>query len=402
LRSDRGLSESLTGLRVLDASRVLAGPFATQILGDLGAEIIKVEQPNVGDETRHWGPPFANGLTSYFSSCNRNKKSITLDLSQAKGREVFDRLAVCSDIVFENFGGQTSAKLGLTPHRLHALKPELVIVAITAFGKDGAFADRPGYDFAVQAMSGLMDITGPVEGPPSKVGVAIVDIITGLYAGTAALAALHARQKSGHGYAVDVSLLDCAMAAQANVLQAYIDTGIPPKRRGNAHAQIVPYELFQSSDGWLALAVGNDAQWRRFCVAANLGSLAEVGDEHSFDTNQGRVIGRTRLIERLSAVIRTRTTDSWCQALVAAEVPHSPVWGYPELLASDLGKSRGIKIRARRPDGQEVELVRSPLTMGRDETLAPPHLGQHTDEILSGILNMKAQEIESLKTSGVV
>lgn len=398
----RSLKGSLHGIRILDASRVLAGPFATQMLGDLGAEIIKIEQPGTGDETRGWGPPFAQELSSYFSSCNRNKKSVTLNLKDRRGREIFASLAARSDIVFENFTATTRSRLGFDSHTLHAVNPGLIIVSVTSFGKSGPFAQHPGYDFAMQAMSGLMSITGPADGPPSKVGVAIVDIVTGLYAANAALAALHARTSNGpgsHGYAIEVSLLDCAAALQANVLQAFIDTGVQPQRQGNAHLQIVPYQLFQTSDGWIVLAVGNDSQWQRFCEAAELLSLAA---DEKYKTNERRVRNREPLVEKLRLILRTRSTTAWRDLLAQAEVPHSPVWGYADLLSSDIGKSRGIRIRARRPDGQEVELVRSPLLARGDDFSAPPKLGEHTDEVLLRVLQIDSLELDRLKKNGVI
>src|SRR5438876_8000745 len=241
----------LTRIRVLDASRVLAGPFCGQVLGDLGAEVIKVERPGSGDETRGWGPPFVGELSAYYLSCNRNKKAVTLDLSQADGLKLFYDLAKRSDVLLENFRAASADKLGVSPAKLHAQNPKLIVCSISGFGRTGPWSDLPGYDFAVQALSGLMAITGPVEGPPSKVGVAVTDILTGLYAATAVLACLHARAESGHGYAIDLALLDCAVASQVNVVQAFLTGGVVPPRQGNAHLQIVPYQALATSDDWL-------------------------------------------------------------------------------------------------------------------------------------------------------
>src|SRR5216684_7055818 len=278
----------LHGLRVLDASRVLAGPFCGQILGDLGAEVIKVERPGAGDETRTWGPPFAGDLSAYYLSCNRNKRGITLDLAQPEGLNIFHELARRSDVVVENFKAASAEKLGLSPEKLLEINPRLIICSISGFGRTGPWSDLPGYDFAIQALSGLMSITGPADGPPFKVGVAVTDVLTGLYAAVAVLACLRDRERSGHGYAIDMALLDCAVAAQVNVAQAYLTSGQVPPRQGNAHLQIVPYQLFATLDGWLVLAVGNDGQWQRFCQAA---APALAGDPR-FTTNPQRVGAR--------------------------------------------------------------------------------------------------------------
>ncbi|HEY7315768.1 MAG TPA: CoA transferase, partial [Gemmataceae bacterium] len=264
----------LAGIRVLDASRVLAGPFCGQILGDLGAEVLKVERPGGGDETRTWGPPFAGVLSAYFLSCNRNKRGLTLDLAHPEGRTLFHELARRSDVLLENFRADSAERLGLTPTQLLAEHPRLIVCSISGFGRDSPLRDVPGYDFAIQALSGFMSITGPAEGPPCKVGVAVTDVLTGLYSAVAVLACLQARQRSGHGYAIDLALLDCAVAAQVNVVQAYLTSGTEPARQGNAHLQIVPYQLFATADTWLVLAVGNDGQWQRFCRAAERPDLA--------------------------------------------------------------------------------------------------------------------------------
>src|SRR5579884_1702258 len=276
----------LAGVRVLDASRVLAGPFCGQILGDLGAEVLKVERPGTGDETRGWGPPFAGALSAYFLSCNRNKRSLTLDLAHSEGRRLFHELARRSDVLLENFRADSADRLGLSPARLLDEHPRLVVCSISGFGRTSPLRDVPGYDFAIQALSGFMSITGPVEGPPCKAGVAVTDVLTGLYAATAVLACLHARERSGHGYAIDLALLDCAVAAQVNVVQAYLTGGAVPPRQGNAHVQIVPYQAFATADDWLILAVGNDGQWQRFCRAAD---RADWAADPRFATNVLRV-----------------------------------------------------------------------------------------------------------------
>ena len=284
----------LAGIRVLDASRVLAGPFCGQILGDLGADVLKIERPGAGDETRGWGPPFlSGGPSAYYLSCNRNKRGLALDLAQPRGQDLFHDLVRKSDVVLENFRPDSAEKLGLSAGQLLAVNPRAIVCSISGFGRTGPLRDLPGYDFAIQALSGLMGITGPVEGPPCKVGVAVADVLTGLYASAAVLACLIARGKSGHGYAIDLALLDCAVAAQVNVAQTFLtrihDGASPreavPARQGNAHLQIVPYQLFAAADGWLVLAVGNDGQWQKFARAA---APHLAGDER-FLTNPGRV-----------------------------------------------------------------------------------------------------------------
>jgi crotonobetainyl-CoA:carnitine CoA-transferase CaiB-like acyl-CoA transferase len=392
----------LAGVRVLDASRVLAGPFCGQVLGDLGAEVIKVERPGGGDETRTWGPPFTGELSAYFLSCNRNKRGLTLDLAQPAGRELFYDLARRSDVVLENFRADSADKLGIGPTQLLAVQPRLVVCSISGFGRTGVWRDRPGYDFAVQALSGLMAITGPVAGPPCKVGVAVTDVLTGLYAAVAILAGLQARQRSGHGYAIDLALLDCAVAAQVNVVQAYLTGGQVPARQGNAHLQIVPYQLFATADGWLVLAVGNDGQFQRFCRAAGAADLAQ---DARFATNPLRVEHRDELVPRVEALLRIRTTADWEKLLTEAEVPHAPVWTYADLFAHPQAAARGLRVQVRNPQGQVVDLVGSPFRfLGETlpEPTAPPGLAQHTEEILRNVLGLDAERIVHLRQQGVI
>src|SRR5437868_1988782 len=298
-------SPPLNGVRVLDASRILAGPFCGQLLGDLGAEVIKVERPGQGDDTREWGPPWLGPLSAYYLSCNRNKRAISLDLSQPEGVALLHDLARHSDILLENFRADSAVKLGLDPARLHQVNPRLIICSISGFGRTGPMRELAGYDYAVQALSGLMSITGPAGGPPSKVGVAVTDILTGLYAATAVLACLHARRQTGHGYAIDLALLDCAVAAQVNVAQAFLTSGEIPPRQGNAHLQIVPYQLFATADGWMVLAVGNDGQWRHFCAGA---ADPDLSRDERFATNSQRVERRGELVPRVEAILKRLPT----------------------------------------------------------------------------------------------
>jgi glutaryl-CoA transferase len=396
----------LAGVRVLDASRVLAGPFCGQILGDLGADVIKVERPGAGDETRGWGPPFADlpagPLSAYFLSCNRNKRAVTIDLAKPEGRRLFEELARRSDVLLENFRADSAARLGLTPERLLELQPRLVVCSISGFGRTGPLRDLPGYDFAVQALSGLMSITGPADGPPSKVGVAVADVVTGLYAAVAVLACLRAREASGHGYAVDLALLDCAVSAQVNVVQAFLTGGAVPPRQGNAHLQIVPYQLFRTADGWLVLAVGNDGQWGRFCAAAGRPDWAA---DPRLAANPGRVRHRDELVPQVAAELSRRTTAAWQDALRAAEVPHAPVWGYADLFAHPQAAARGLQVSVKDPQGNPVDLVGTPFKIAGatlPEPTLPPVLGEHTDAVLAEVLGMDAQRIEQLRRDGVI
>src|SRR5262245_54249730 len=392
----------LAGVRVLDASRVLAGPYCGQVLGDLGADVIKVERPGSGDDTRAWGPPFAGPTSAYFLSCNRNKRGITLDLARPEGIQLLQELTRKCDVLLENFKASSADKLGFSPEKLLSLNPRLIICSITGFGRTGPWSDLPGYDYTVQALSGLMESTGPVEGPPSKVSVAITDILIGLYASTAILACLHARQQSGHGYVIDLALLDCAVAAQVNLVQAYLSSGKVPARQGNAHLQIVPYQLFQTADGWLVLAVGNDGQYRRFCEAAGRSDLAA---DPRFATNGLRVGNRTALVPQLEELFRTRTTKQWEDLLLKIEVPHAPVWDYAELFAHPQIEARGLRLTVRDPEGRPVDLVGPPFHItGMDAAPAgmPPRLGEHTHELLRELLGLDEARLGELRRQGVI
>jgi crotonobetainyl-CoA:carnitine CoA-transferase CaiB-like acyl-CoA transferase len=387
---------------VLDASRVLAGPFCGQILADLGAEVVKIERPGQGDETRGWGPPFAGPLSAYFLSCNRGKKAITLDLSRAEGRTLFHQLAKSADVVLENMLPPAARKLGLDPETLHAHNPRLILCSISGFGRTGPMSELPGYDLAVQAMSGMMSITGPVEGPPCKVGVAVADVLTGVYSATAILACLHARHASGHGYAIDMALLDCILAAQVNVAQAYLTSGKVPPRHGNAHLQIVPYQAFQTADDWLVLAVGNDGQWQRFCVAAERPDLAR---DERFLTNRQRVELRTTIVPLLEELLKTRSAADWQRRLLDAGVPHAPVWNYAQIFAQEQVAAREMKITVRDPQGRPVDLVGSPFHVSgaaRPEPVVPPTLGQDTDAFLRQALGLSAETIAEYRAAGIV
>jgi crotonobetainyl-CoA:carnitine CoA-transferase CaiB-like acyl-CoA transferase len=392
----------LAGVRVLDASRVLAGPFCGQILGDLGAEVIKVERPGAGDETRGWGPPFLGTLSAYYLSCNRNKRGITLDLAHPEGISLFHELSKKCDIILENFKASSADKLGLTPEKLLAINPRLIVCSISGFGRTGPMRDLPGYDFAIQALSGLMSITGPVDGPPCKVGVAVTDVLTGLYAAVAVLASLQARSRSGHGYAIDLALMDCAIAAQVNVAQAYLSSGTVPARQGNAHLQIVPYQLFSTLDGWIVLAVGNDGQWQHFCQVAKRPDLAS---DDRFRANTGRVTNRLELVPLIERVMKERSTAEWQALLVKADVPHAPVWNYQQLFSQPQADARGWRITVRDPTGNPVDLVGSPFHIRGSELEnpgMPPGLGLDTHSVLRELLGLQAKELDEFRSRGII
>jgi len=370
----------LDGVLVLDLSRVLAGPYCTMILGDLGADVIKVEPPG-GDETRRWGPPFVNGESAYFLAVNRNKRSIVLDLKTERGREVVRRIAARADILVENFRPGTLARLGLDLAELRERNPRLITLSISGMGATGPESGLPGYDFIVQAAGGLMSITGPPEGPPMKVGVAVVDLTTGMMAATALLAALHARHATGEGQHIDISLLETQVAWLANVASAYLVTGEPPRRYGNAHPTIVPYQTFDAADGPFALAVGNDAQWQRLCAAIGRPDLAE---DPRFRTNPDRVANREALVALLAEHFRAAPAAEWIRRIAAADVPVGPVRTVPEVLESEQVKARGMIETVEHPTVGELRLVGIPFKFSATPASVrrpPPLLGEHTAEI---------------------
>ena len=395
--------DPLDGLRVLDLSRVLAGPLCTMTLSDLGADVIKVERPGSGDETRAWGPPFAaDGESSYFLSVNRGKRSVALDLSTERGRELALDLAASSDVVVENFRAGGLEAMGLGFEVLSERRPGMVLCSISGFGSARSPVDRPGYDFIAQAESGLMAITGPVDGEPAKVGVAVVDVLAGLQAAAAVLAALRHRDETGEGCHVEVSLLDSAIASLVNVVQGAIVTGAEASRFGSAHPSIVPYQPFEAADGWIAVAAANDATFARLVETMD---LTELASDERFRTNPGRVRAREDLIPVLAARFAERSVDDWVDALEGASVPVGKVRGPLDALraAADAGDS--ATFTARRADGEEVELVRSPISLDGQRTGetagAPPRLGEHGREVLERI-GLDAEQLDELERAGVL
>ncbi|HUY32991.1 MAG TPA: CoA transferase [Pirellulales bacterium] len=398
----------LAGLKVLDLSRVLAGPFCTQLLADLGADVVKLERPGAGDDTRQWGPPFvdAGGPSGYYLSCNRGKRSLALDLNHPAGRRVVDDLVRRTDVLVENFLPDSLARFGLQPERLKQINPNLVSCSISGYGRTGPLAAVPGYDLMMQASAGMMSITGEPDGTPMKVGVAISDVLTGLYAAAGVLAGLVANSARAaadrQAWAFDLALADCTLASLVNVAQGTLLTGEPPKRWGNAHPQIVPYEVFATSDGHLVLAVGADRQWERFCQAVG---QDEWADDPRFRTNPERVTHREELIPLLAALFQQRPTAAWRKLLAAAEVPHSPVLAIDELLATPQVAARDMVHDVVDSAGRRYKLLAGAVHW-RDEPsrrpLPPPAMGEQSDEILREWLGYDDQRIGDLREVGAV
>lgn len=393
----------LKGVRVLDLSRVLAGPWAGQCLGDLGADVIKVERPGSGDDTRSWGPPFfessvepGESMAAYYMSANRNKRSITIDITKADGQELVKRLAAKSDIVIENFKAGGLAKYGLDYAGLSAVNPGLIYCSITGFGHTGPYKDRPGYDFLVQGLGGMMSVTGERDdlpgGGPQKTGIATADVFTGLYGVIGILAALHHREKTGEGQHIDLSLLDTQVAIMGNQALGYLVSGREPGRMGNAHISIVPYQSFASRDGHIILAVGNDGQFTRFCKAVGREDLS--ADER-YCTNPGRVRNRETLIPEIEAIMKTRTTDAWVALLEANTVPGGPINGMKRVFENEQVVARDVKVDIERGNGESVPSIANPIVYSGTEIKydrPPPKLGEHTDEILDEFLGLDDSE----------
>ncbi|AQR64070.1 CoA transferase [Aquaspirillum sp. LM1] len=396
------MSGALDGIKVLDLSRVLAGPWASQLLADLGATVIKVEKPGAGDDTRHWGPPnLPDGTAGYFLAANRGKQSITVDITQPEGRAIVQQLAAEADVLLENYKVGGLKKYGLDYPTLKAINPRLVYCSITGFGQTGPYASRPGYDYIVQGMSGLMSITGPAEGEPHKVGVAVTDLFTGLYASNAICAALLARERSGEGQAIDLALFDCALAMLANVNMNWLIGGEVPPRLGNAHPNIVPYQVFATSDGHFILACGNDSQFARI---AELCGHAEWATDPRFARNADRVAHRDALTPLLAEVFVTRTRDDWLAALDAAGVPNGPINTVDQAFADPQIVARGMRLDLPDAQGQPVPQVACPIQLSGTPVVyhaAPPALGQHTEAVLTS-LGKTAEEVARLRENGVV
>ncbi|MBB3764024.1 CaiB/BaiF CoA transferase family protein [Sphingomicrobium lutaoense] len=398
----------LEGLRVLDLSRVLAGPWCTQLLADLGADVIKVEKPGAGDDTRHWGPPWhehgEERVAAYFLAANRGKKSVAIDFSQAEGAEIVRRMAADADVLVENYKVGGLARFGLDAESLRKVNPRLIYASVTGFGQDGPYADRAGYDYMIQAMGGMMSVTGlPDElenGGPLRVGVAIADIFTGMYTASAILAALHERDMTGEGAVIDMALFDTQLAVLANQASNAMVSGKDPVRQGNSHPNIVPYQPFATRDRPIVVAVGND---RQFAKLAAICGHPEWAEDERFATNAARVAHREAIVAKVGAVLADRSSDEWLDALLEAGIPAGPINSISEALADPQAAHRGA--RQERGTGAlgAVPMVGSPIRLGgmrADARLAPPALGEHSDEELRAYLSPQA--LRQLRAKGVI
>lgn len=393
----------LRGVRVLDLSRVLAGPYCTMMLGDLGADIIKIEAPGLGDDTRHWGPPFApGGESAYFLCVNRNKRSMTLNLKSDQGLKILHGLIKQSDILVENFRLGTMQHWGLDYHKLQNLRPGLIYCTITGYGYTGPNRHLAGYDFIIQAQGGLMSITGPEAGEPYKVGVAIADITAGLFASNAILAALYEHQRSGRGQRIDISLLDSQIAWLANVGSNYLISNEKPIRYGNAHPNIVPYQTFKARDGYFALGIGNDNQWRQFCEKTG---KKEWSDDLRFSTNSSRVENRKVLIPLLEELFSQSDIPHWLSILEASGIPCGPINSVDQALQDPQVQAREMVIDVPHPSAGTFRMVASPLkipTAPTEVRLPPPMLGEHTEQILRELLGYDKMTIQDLREAQVI
>ena len=405
---------ALSHLRVLDLSRVLAGPWASQILADLGAEVIKIEKPDTGDDTRSWGPPWISSpawgdrerQSAYFAGANRNKQSVAIDLSHPRGQEMVRALAAQCDVVIENFKVSGLKQYGLDYESLREINPRIVYCSITGFGQSGPYSHRPGYDFLVQGMGGLMSITGRPDGEPGegplKVGVALTDIMTGLYATVGILASLAHREKSGHGQYVDAALLDVQIACLANQAMNFLASGTQPPRLGNGHPNIVPYQDFGTSDGHIIITVGNEGQFARLCTV--LGQPAWSRDSR-FASNSVRLANRSELIPLIQAVLGTKTTQYWLERLESGGVPCGPINTLKDVFADPHVIERGMKVELENADGSRVSVVASPIRLSDtpvEYRSAPPDLGSSTAAVLKALLNIDEAQVERLAQEGVV
>jgi len=404
---------SLHGIRVLDLTRVLAGPMATQTLADLGAEVIKIERPRTGDDSRGWGPPFirdAEGQetsdSTYFACCNRGKKSVTIDLSTSQGQSLVRRLAQSCDVLTENYKAGDLARYGLDYTSLRAINPRLVYCSITGYGQSGPYSSRAGYDPIAQAMGGLMSVTGERDsepgGGPQRVGVAVTDVMTGMYAVSGILAALLNRTRTGEGQYLDLALLDVQVASMINIAQAYLCADVVAPRNGNTHPSVVPSQIFDCADGKLMLAAGNDGQFRKLCDV--LGK-SELAFDPRFATNEGRVRNRAEVIAILQRELRLKPVTYWTEQLAHAGVPSGPINDIAGVFSDPQVRHRGMRIEVEHPRAGQLPLVGSPLRLSSTPVqygMAPPLLGQHTEEVLRQLIGLAPEEIEALRRAKVV
>ncbi|MGH7321270.1 MAG: CaiB/BaiF CoA transferase family protein [Candidatus Rokuibacteriota bacterium] len=397
------MSGALDGLRIIDLSRIVAGPLATQIFSDYGAEVIKIEQPGIGDDSRQWAPPRASdGQASYFFAVNRGKRSVTLDLKHARGKALLIALARRGDILVENFTPGTMERLGLGPATLRGLNPRLIYCSVSGFGATGPYRERAGYDAIMQGVTGLMSITGEPDGPPVKVGVALIDVITALYAHGAILAAVRHRDRTGEGQHIELSLMECGMAALINAATAYLVAGEVQGRWGSAHPSLVPYQAFQARDGYLMVGAGNERLWKALCEV--LGA-PEWADDPRYDSNEKRVACRTELVSRIEARLAARGRDEWVAAFAAAGLPAGPINDVGQVFADPQAQHRGMAVEVDHPTAGRVRLPGIPVKFGGTPARVqgpPPLLGEHTDVVLAEILGLTAADIAELRADGVI
>ena len=392
----------LEGIRILDLTRVLSGPYCTMLLGDLGAEVIKVERPGEGDDTRSFAPPFQGDQAAYFLSINRNKKSITLDMKSEQGKEILWRLLDLSDVLVENFRPGAMERLGFGYEAVTNRRPAIIYCSISGFGDSGPQKDRPGYDVIVQGEAGIMDLTGPRDGPPHKVGTSIADLVSGLTAVQGILAALYAAKIDGRGQRVLVSMYEAVAALLTFNASIYFATGNTPKRRGNEHATIVPYETFEASDGWINLGVANDDIWRRFCAAVG---TAELATDRRFANAPDRVRNRDALVPLIKTVIKQRSRDEWLKLLDDSGVPCGAIRTVAEVCDSEVLRARGMIAEMPHASAGNVKGIKSAIHLSEtvlDTYTAPPKLGEHTNEVLTRLLGYSSDKVNALRREGVV
>ncbi len=401
--------QPLENIRVLDLSRAMAGPFCTMMLGDLGADVIKVELPGSGDESRSWGPPFVGkpygpypGESAYFVSVNRNKRSVTVNLKSAEGQEIVRRLAAVSDVVVENYRTGVLDKMGLGYEDLRALNPRLVYCSISGYGRTGPFAGRPGYDAILQAEGGIMSISGPVEGPPSRVGISMIDISTGMFSTTAILAALRVRDMTGEGQLIDMSLLDSNVALLANVASNYLIGGNAPRRYGNDHPNLVPYGAFRARDRWFVLGVANDKQWGAMCQVIR---HPELKDDPRFAANSDRLANREALMEIINAAFVTRDADEWLAELEKEGIPCGSINTIPEVFNSPQAQARNLSLTVEHSTAGPIKVPGFPYKFSQtpaEARLPPPLLGEHTEKVLTELLGYSAGDVFLLRERGAI
>lgn len=399
----------LDNIRILDITRALAGPYCTMMLGDLGADVVKVERPGIGDETRGWGPPFVGkpygpypGESAYFIAANRNKRSVTVNIQSPEGQEIVRRLAGISDVLVENYRTGDLDRLGLGYQELHSLYPRLIYCSVSGYGRTGPYADRPGYDAILQAEGGMMSITGPVDGPPSRAGIPIIDITSGMFAATAILAALRARDLTGQGQLVDISLFDSHVALLTNVASNYLVGGRPPRRLGNAHPNLVPYDAFTARDGWFVVGVANEKQWGLLCDVL---ARPDVKTDSRFAANRDRVANRDELSAELNQIFSRRDVDDWLADLAKAGLPCGRINSIPEVFSHPQAQAREMTLESDHPSAGTVRFPGFPYKFSQTpaEVLRPPPLlGEHTEEVLTSLLDYSPEDVASLRDKKAV